>query len=482
MSKKVIVVGAGFTGLQLARTLVAEGVHVVLVDRDPDKVQHARNALDCTVVESDGNSPETLSEAGIASADALVTLTDDDEMNMIVCSLVDADYPEVLKIARVRNYAYYLKTTATQRRHADAMANGERRPLFGVDHMLNPDVEAAAAICRAMSLGAVGNLIDLGGGFGIVSVDVYAEGPLNELSIRDLASKPEWKYLVAYVETDDEAILPDGKTVLKAGDRVGILTSLDDITTLMEFIGRPTEEKLGSVTIFGADRVGKLVVDHQLSSRRASAFAHAFGDSSKANSREIVIIDRDPVRCREAAECFSDARVLCGDMTDADLVREEALDSSDLMVAASGNYESNLVMAAYLKTRGVKRTIALTSSGEFDDVARKLGVDVAIPMRDTIVDCIVSHLRGRNVKSIHTVCNRLFEIVECEVALGSRAAGKPLEKLSESGEFLALLVQPKGSDEFTVPSGKTIVPARGRVVLAVRAGSTRTIQLFTGRN
>ena len=106
MGKKVIVVGAGFTGLQLARTLVAEGVSVVLVDRDPEKVQHARSALDCTVVESDGNSPETLSEAGIASADARVALTDDDERNMIVCSLVDADFPDVLKIARVRNYAY----------------------------------------------------------------------------------------------------------------------------------------------------------------------------------------------------------------------------------------------------------------------------------------------------------------------------------------------------------------------------------------
>ena len=480
MSKKVIVVGAGFTGLQLARTLVAEGVHVVLVDRDPEKVQHARNALDCTVVESDGNSPETLSEAGIATADALVTLTDDDEMNMIVCSLVDADYPDVLKIARVRNYAYYLRTTATASRHADATASGERRPLFGVDHMLNPDVEAAAAITRAMSLGAVGNVIELGGGYGIVSLPVVAGGPFDGVPICRLSKMPGWHYLVAYVESDKTAVLPNGNTMPEAGDRVGVLVSLEDLPSLMLFMGRSAEEILRTVTVFGADRVGTLVVDHHVSSRRASVFSRIFGNSPREKTREMTIVDRDPHLCREAAERFSNVRVLCGDMTDADLVREESLDAVDLMVAASGNYESNLVMAAYLKSRGVKKTIALTASSDFDDVARKLGVDVAVPMRDTVVDCIVSHLRGDNVKSIHAVCNRFFEIVECEVSPSSRAAGKALSELVNDGEFLALLVQEKEGGRYSMPNGSTVIAPGARIVLVVKAGAGDEVQLFTG--
>lgn len=483
MGRKVIVVGAGFTGVQLARTLVAEGVHVVLVDRDPEKVRHARNALDCTVVQSDGNSSETLVEAGIASADALVALTEDDETNMIVCSLVDADYPDVLKIARVRNYTYYLRTTATARRHADACASGVRRPLFGVDRMLNPDVEAAAAICRAMAHGAVGNVIELGGGYGIVDLPVAEDGPLAGSPIWKLAALPDWKYLVAYVEKEEGALLPDGNTVLSPGDRIGVLAALDDVPALFVSAGTPVEETYRSVSVFGADRVGTLVVDRQLESRRAGAFARAFGSSARAKTREIVLVDRDPVRCREAAERFADAHVLCGDITDADLVRDEALDAGDLMVAASGNYESNLVMAAYLKSRGVKHAIALTASGEFDDVARKLGIDVAVPMRDTVVDCIVSHLRGKNVKSIHTVCNRMFEIVECDVDPGARAAGKTLQETAAAGEFLALLVRPAEGGAFEVPRGNTVVPAGGRVVLAVRAGAAANdvIRLFGGK-
>ena len=35
---KVIIVGAGFVGMKLARTLVAEGRDVVLIDKDAERV------------------------------------------------------------------------------------------------------------------------------------------------------------------------------------------------------------------------------------------------------------------------------------------------------------------------------------------------------------------------------------------------------------------------------------------------------------
>lgn len=476
---KVIIIGAGFTGVQLARALIAEGGHVVLIDNDPDKVQHARNALDCAVIEADGNSPETLEEAGIASVDALVTLTDDDEINMITCSLVDASYPDVLKIARVRNYAYYTRTAATARRRASG-TDTSRRPLFGIDRMLNPDVEAAAAICRAMAHGAVGNVIELGGDYCITALTVEAGSMLADASLRSLAARADWNYLVAYVENAEGATLPDGGTVLRAGDRIGVLSSLDALPELMKAAGCSGTDHLHTMAIFGADRIGTLVADYQLKSRRVSAFARVFGTMAP-RKRDVIIVDRDAERCREAAEHFAEASVLCGDVTDADLIRDEALDESDLMVAASGNYERNLVIAAYLKSRGVKRTIALTASGEFDDVARKLGVDVAVPMRDTVVDSIISHLRGKSVKSIHTVCNRMFEIVECDISAAGRAAGKSLQELAPNGAYLVLLVRDPGIAKFKIPNGTTVLQAGGRAVLAVRAGDNQVIRLFGGK-
>ena len=94
---KIIIVGAGFTGTQLAKRLIQEKNDVVLIDRNEDIVRHVSNRLDCLVIPGNGNNLAALKEAGIAKADALVMLTESDEVNMITCSLVDSVYPDVIK-------------------------------------------------------------------------------------------------------------------------------------------------------------------------------------------------------------------------------------------------------------------------------------------------------------------------------------------------------------------------------------------------
>ena len=109
---KIIIIGAGFTGLQLAKRLVSEKMDVVLIDNDEETVRHASNSVDCLVIQANGNNLNTLEQAGISKADALIALTKSDEINMITCSLVDSVYPDIIKIARVRNYDYYSNSNA----------------------------------------------------------------------------------------------------------------------------------------------------------------------------------------------------------------------------------------------------------------------------------------------------------------------------------------------------------------------------------
>ena len=135
---KIIIVGAGLTGTELAKKLISEKHDVVIIDNDEDTARHVSNRLDCMVIHSDGNSLETLEEAGIAKADALILLTHSDEINIITCSLVEALYPEVKKIARVRNYEYHVKAKKTEK-HKALEAEKEMRPLYGIDYMVYPD-------------------------------------------------------------------------------------------------------------------------------------------------------------------------------------------------------------------------------------------------------------------------------------------------------------------------------------------------------
>ena len=476
---KIFIVGAGFTGMQLAKALVLERNNVVLIDNDPERVRYASDQLDCTVLEADGNDLEALEAAGIASADALVTLTEDDEINMITCSLVEAVYPRIQTIARVRNYAYYKAAEVARRRAKSAMS--EARPLYGIDNMLNPEVEASDAISAALEHGAIGNVIELDADFGITTLSIGEGSPLVGVPFSELSKLEGWHYLVAFVESGDGATtLPNGRSTLAVGDQIGIVSRLSEIPQLVAYTKTP-QEKLRRIVVFGADRVGSLLLARQQEKRHVSFWRRLFGMSAPDVNQKLVVVDRDPDRCREIVERFPDVRVLCGDVTDEALLSEEDIFSCDLLVAASGNYELNLVTAAYLKSRGVKKAIALTANSSYGDIARKLGVDVAVPMRGTVVDSIRGRLRGGRVEAVHSVCNRRLEIVEGYVSPKSSVVGKRLQDVMDMGKFLVLLCRPAAGKTCEMPCGGTVLEADSHVVLITAAGDTRLVARFCGK-
>ena len=155
---KTVIVGGGLTGVQLAKRLINEKNDVILIENNEDVARHLTNRLNCTVLQADGNDLSNLEKAGIQKADALVCVTSSDEVNMITCSLVDAVYPNILKIARVRNYAYYVNTAKASKLHEQELA-GKHRPLYGIDFMVHPDVEAASSILKAIEHGASTEII-----------------------------------------------------------------------------------------------------------------------------------------------------------------------------------------------------------------------------------------------------------------------------------------------------------------------------------
>ena len=301
------------------------------------------------------------------------------------------------------------------------------------------------------------------------------------MPLADLSKIDGWHYLVAFVESGDGATtLPNGKTTLAVGDQVGIVSRLSEIRNLVAYTKTP-QTQLRRIVIFGADRVGSLLVARQKETRHVSLWRRLFGKFSSDTYQKLVVVDRDPVRCREAVERHPDVHVLCGDVTDEALLSEENIFSCDLLVAASGNYELNLVTAAYLKSRGVKKTIALTANSSYGDIARKLGVDVTIPMRGTVVDSIRSHLRGGRVDAVHSVCNRRLEIVDGYISPNSAVVGKRLRDVMDLGAFLVLLHCPADGATLEVPDGNTVLEADAHVVLITTAGDTRLIASFCGR-
>lgn len=475
---RIVIVGAGFTGVQLAKLLIAEKNQVAIIDNNEDIIRHASNQLDCTALCADGNNLDTLEDVGIAKADALVCVTSSDEVNMITCSLVDAVYPDVLKIARVRNYAYYVNTASATKKHSNDFA-GKRRPLYGINYMIHPDVEAADAIVQAVENGAVGSVLSFDDSDYVIARFTVEEGSqLDGVALKDIRSKSDFKFLVAYIEQNGDTALPSGGTIIHVANTIGVLLDKKDISAMLDLCGSEQKD-IRKIALIGAGRIGNIIAEKLIKPQK-TGFGRLFQLSSK-KSQDFVIIDSDDNLTREASDKFPEARVLRADASDESFLREEGLVNFDLAICATHNHEMNMVLAAYLQSLGVKQSITLVSSAAFAEIATKLGVDVSIPLRDAVVDSIMSHLHGKSVKKIHTVTNGELEVIECEITKNSKVNGKALKEISNPGTFLVLMDRQSSFEKYQIVDGNTKIYAGDHLVLITEAeNSKKVLSFFSG--
>lgn len=468
---KVIIIGAGFTGTQLAKRLIADENDIVLIDKDEEVVRHASNRLDCMVVHANGNSLDTLIEVGIAKADALVAVTESDELNMITCSLVQSVYPKVLKIARVRNEDYYPQETSITQK--------EQRALYGIDFMVHPDFEAADAIVNAVEHGAITDVLEFDDSpYEVARVTIEKGSQLDGASVQNIRHFTKLNFLIAYVEKDGQTFMPTGATILQAESRIGILANKEILKDIFELCGSKTQ-KLKKIALVGAGRIGNLIAEHLIEEPTKQSIFSKLKFTHKQHSQDFVIIDDNDEKAKFASEKFKSATVYKADITDESFIEEEDLSKFDLVIAATNNHEKNIVTAAYFKSLGVDRTIALVSSGSFALIARNIGIDVAVPIKDAVIDSILSHLKGKSITGIHTVAEGELEIIEIVLSEKAKIVGKMIKEISKPGSFIILLIKEDDSENYKVPDGNTTLEKGDKLVIITKATSNADIlQIF----
>jgi trk system potassium uptake protein TrkA len=99
----VIVVGGGKVGFYLTKTLLSEGYEVLLIERDPAKVESFQEQFGAVSIAGDGAEAQTLKTAGAARADVVIAVTGEDEDNLVICQMAKQKFHVGRTIARVNN-------------------------------------------------------------------------------------------------------------------------------------------------------------------------------------------------------------------------------------------------------------------------------------------------------------------------------------------------------------------------------------------
>ncbi len=464
---KVIIVGGGVTGTELARRLIRKKHNVTLIEKDEEVSRHAANRLDCMVIQASGNDTQVLLDAGIKKASALITVTDSDELNMIVCGIADSINPNAVKIARVRNEDY-----------VKALNFSEEHTL-GINAIVYPDDETANVAIQAIEHGAISDIMCFeNSDFELTRINICEKSTLDGLAVWDIHKYIKVPFIVVSVEQNGRTKIPSGDTMLTAGTRISILTQPEHIKKFYELSGFETQA-LKKIALVGMSRIGEKIAESLVKNAEAKSGVSKFLPSNLKKKWKVSIIEKDYKLAKKFSAKFPQTTVYRADVTDEAFVEEIELDSYDLVVATTTNYEFNMIACAYLKTLGVFRTIALVQSSVLENVAHKIGIDVAISFKHVVVDSIMRYLISESVTAIHTMGNGKFEIIELQISESCQVLGKKLKEISQHGVYLILLVTNEEGE--SLPSGDTELKAGDKIVFIVRSNkSDEIVKMFGG--
>ena len=455
---QVIILGAGRVGWQLARQLVSEGKEVTIIEKDPESARWAADRLDCRVVSGEGNSLPVLKKAGIEHADFFVSVTESDEINMIACGLVAAEYSEPVTVARVRNVEYSASRMVRQR-------------LYGIDYIINPEIEAARAVIRSLERGAVGTVNPFTeSGLSMTSITMDEGCPLIGSAVKDIRKNINEDFLLPLIIRDGASLIPTGETVICGDDLLYLIADSVGTDELMKAAGL-RRRNLHRIAIAGGGRIGRYVADYLLgegeekgSDAAGGAWTKIIGRfKRKAAHRKVHFIERDYGVARQLAADYPTALVTNADISDEEINDTGLLEGYDLLISATGNQELNLVSALHAKNQGVGRTIALVRRASYISMAREMGVDVTVSLTDTMVSSILRILRKGNIRSIHAIAGSDFEIIDFLTDKDSALTGKAIRDLKLPKDSLILMVN--RGDEFMIPDGNLVIKNGDRVVV-----------------
>lgn len=453
---KVVIAGAGRVGWQLARQLIAEDKQVALVESIPDLARQASERLDCQVITGQGNSLSDLKRAGIEQANFFVSVTESDEVNMVSCSLVSAEYPELLTVARVRNLAYSSTRMVQQR-------------LYGIDHIINPEIEAARAVISSLEQGALGTVMPFGkSGLSMASVTVDAHSALIGESVKSLRSSISGDFIVSLVIRESLSLIPSGDTLIQIGDVLYIIADKMGVDDLMSSAALG-QKAIRKIAIAGGGRIGRYVAEYLLGDSETdpmlmgpwTRIINRF--RRKMSMRNILLIEKDYEAGRELAERYPNIMIINADISDEDIGDSGVLEGYDLLISATGNQELNLISALHARNLGIKRSIALVRKSSYIHIARQLGVDVTVSVTDTMVDSILRILRKGNIQGIHSIAGSNFEVIDFILDITSPMVGIMVKNLKMPKDTLILMVN--RVDETIIPHGDLQIVSGDRLFL-----------------
>lgn len=436
---KIIVAGCGKIGERIVASLVEENHEILIIDKDPDIVEEITNIYDVMGICGNSADSDIAIEASAGECDLFIAATDSDELNMLSC-FVAKRLGAKQTIARIRapeyndNSLFFMKDNL----EISMPINPERlaaRELFNI--LKFPYALKVETFVR--------RTIEL------TEVRVPEGSALDGVKLLDIKAKFKAQVLVCCVQRGEEAFIPDGNFVLRAGDRIGVTAPHGELHKFFRATGF-LQKQAKNVIILGGSRI-----------------AYYLAEMLRSIGVSVKIIEKDEKICEELGSALPKAVVIHGDGSEQELLLEEDIKDADAFISLTGSDETNILVSMFAMMNGVKKVIAKVNRDEIAPMASRLGLDCIISPKRMVSDVVVRYARalnnshGSNVETLYKLMGDKAEALEFSVKEDAPLLNIPLKDLKLKKNILIIGISRGG--ELITPSGLTEIHAGDRVVI-----------------
>jgi len=215
---RVMIVGGGSIGFRLASLLEENYISTKIIEKNPDRCAELAEKLNKAVVlHGDGSDQELLREENIQDMDVVVTLTNDEETN-ILTSLLAKRMGASKIITKVSKFSYIPLIS-----------------MIGLEQVVSPRLSAINTILQHIRVGkvlAAKSIIDeqaeVMEAVALETSDIVGK-PIREISIPKGA-------LVTGIMRQDTVIIPTGESVIEPNDRIIIFAEKQAIPEIEKIL------------------------------------------------------------------------------------------------------------------------------------------------------------------------------------------------------------------------------------------------------
>ena len=222
---KILIVGAGRSGLEVATQLSRIGHAVTTVDSDPLVTRRATEQFGLVAITGDATTAEVLDDAGIGRMDVVVAMLRRDADNLAVSLLARAAGVERV-MARMRDNGY---------RSVYAGA--------GIDRVLSETDLITGAITTAVEHDAIRHAMLLGDGGAIAFELTIPAGSVGAgRTVMELAARQDFPKSVVFAalyREGGQVEAPRGSSVVDAGTTVLLVAQRDEVSHAITALTAP---------------------------------------------------------------------------------------------------------------------------------------------------------------------------------------------------------------------------------------------------